>query len=79
MKQNGTNEKYTKQCIEANRHNAATAHYHLLLKMKLLNGKNFDEFGSDSKSKECDDQVITASSQLRIHKSVVPPRTTKYA
>lgn len=40
---NGISETYVKQCIEANRHNAATAYYNLLLKSKILAGEKFDD------------------------------------
>ncbi|CDW81651.1 carbon catabolite derepressing protein [Stylonychia lemnae] len=79
MQQSGTNERYTRQCIEANRHNAATAHYYLLLKMKQLDGKLLDDDNQEDETNQNDSQIITASSQLRLNKSVVAPRTTKYA
>ncbi len=39
--------KYTKHCLEANRHNAATAYYYLLLKRKIIDGDKFDESIAD--------------------------------
>jgi hypothetical protein len=42
---NGINERHIKQSLEANRHNAITAHYYLLMKQKILEGEALDETG----------------------------------
>lgn len=39
-------QRYVKQCVEANRHNAVTAHYYLLLKRKVLDGEQYDYFAA---------------------------------
>ena len=59
--ENGINEKYAKQCIEANRHNAVTSYYYLLMKMKQIEGDNLDE-EENSNVEGSKEQVITAGS-----------------
>ena len=66
----GVNEKYVRQCLEANRHNAATAHYYLLLKKKILDGETLDLIATNTQ--------INAGQQVRITKSITAPRTTKH-
>ncbi len=64
-----------KQCIEANRHNAVTAHYYLLMKQKILEGEILDE---GKASLQTNNELITAAPYNRVNKSVlVGPRTTK--
>jgi len=44
----GMNERYTKQCLEANRHNEATAYYFLMLKQILLEGESLEYYEDGS-------------------------------
>ena len=43
MAKSGVKERYTRQCLEANRHNEATAYYYLLLKTKQLDGEDLED------------------------------------
>ncbi len=59
----GLDRRYTKKCLEANKHNAMTAHYFLLLKMKELEKDAFT--------------IIASAPHKRVNKSIAAPRTTK--
>lgn len=67
-------ERFVKQCIQANRHNAITSHYYLLMKAKILNGESLDDNGSPDGKNEID---FCAPIHARINKSVCAPRSTK--
>ena len=66
--------RYVKQCINANKHNATTAHYFLLIKQKILNGEQLD---GDDKNGPSDDIVAPGIIHNRVNKSVCSgvPRT----
>ena len=63
-KDHGLDRRYTKKCLEANKHNAMTAHYFLLLKMKML-------------EKDAFNVISTGPPTKRLNKSIAAPRTTK--
>ena len=71
---NGINERHIKQSLEANRHNAITAHYYLLMKQKILEGEALDESGLNA-NRPAD--IITVHGHHRVNKSVLGTRTTK--
>ncbi len=79
MVKSGINERYVRQCLEANRHNEATAYYYLMVKTKQLDGEDLDADENGDSQQYQNDQIITAASQLRLHKSVAAPRTSKNA
>ena len=64
-----------KQCIEANRHNAVTAHYYLLMKKKILEGELLED--ASKLAINITNDLISSSAFNRVNKSVLGPRTTK--
>ena len=71
----GISDRYVKQCIEANRHNAVTAHYYLLMKQKILEGELLED--SSKLAINITNDLISTNAFNRVNKSVLGPRTTK--
>ena len=50
---------YARKCLHANRYNAVTAHYYLLIKKKLIEGETLVLERSPKKKKEGDESGAT--------------------
>lgn len=66
---------YVKKCLQANRHNALTSYYYLIIKRKTIEG---EALGDEIKDTYINGALIPKGSQTKKYQSIEPQRTSLY-